>query len=121
MMLVYSALYYTCKYNQLNYLKCASHNSTAVHILGHKSKSSIFSEKYKIILKTESIQEIGKKAQKHIKIGTCFTNFEKATLIEATIACMKGLKYLDCIKYPLFLHFYQYEFFSLLSIFFPFS
>ena len=97
-MLVYTTPIHICKYKELNCTKNTSNNSTVVHILQHKGKSSIFAEKDKMRLeKGKKRQKKGKNAQKHIKNKEFSTIFEKVS--HTTIACMKGLYYaLHCVK-----------------------
>ena len=81
MILVYSALIHACKYKQLNY-EFGSNNSTAVHILGHEGKNSVFSEEGKTRLKKEKKDENkGKvkktKQKKNIKNKVHFLPFLK--------------------------------------------
>ena len=58
------------RYNtKLNYTKFAVNNSTAIHILWHEGKSSIFLENGK------KRQKKGKNAQKHTKIRDIFYHF----------------------------------------------
>ena len=82
--------YYICKHIQLSYTICASNNSTAVHILGHEGKSTVFLEKNKIRPKRGKKKDRKRaKTHKNIpKIGKCFTIFEDDTLIHLTIACI---------------------------------
>ena len=66
-------LVYTTYINtiHLNYTKCASNNSTAIHMLGHEGKSSVFffKEKDKLMLKKD------KNAQNHAKNRDIFNQF----------------------------------------------
>ena len=66
-------LVYTTYINtiHLNYTKCASNNSTAIHMLGHEGKSSVFffKEKDKLMLKKD------KNAQNHTKNRDIFNQF----------------------------------------------
>ena len=86
MILGYSTLIHTCNYKQLNYKKYASNNTTAVHVLRHRGKNSLFSQNDK--KKTEK----GQKCTNTYQNKEFFYNFEKHTLIHLKTACMKGLK-----------------------------
>lgn len=73
--------YYICKHMQLSYTICASNNSTAVHILGHEGKSTVFLEKNKIRPKRgkKKIEKEQKRTKTSQKLGNVLP-FLKMTL-----------------------------------------
>ena len=79
MILVYSTLVCTYKCKQVNYIKSGSNNATGAITLGHKGKTSIFSEKGKTRMKNDEKdkKKNGKKPQKHTKIRKLFYHFWK--------------------------------------------
>ena len=101
MILVYSTLICTYKCKQVNYIKSGSNNATGAITLGHKGKTSIFSEKGKTRMKNdEKDKKKMEKNRKNIqKLENFFIIFEKASIIHTTIPCMKCQKYvLHCVK-----------------------
>ena len=71
------SIQYTCKNKQLDYTKCISNDSSAVHILVHEDKSPIISKKtekwdWNRTRKTEKEQKYTKT---HKRLGNSFTIF----------------------------------------------